>query len=72
MDVYKERTIKLMNENSFANYIKTMGKITLPDNNLNTLVLLKVKEFEEAAKQEIMKEAMDRKADQERRRYEQQ
>lgn len=69
MDVYTERTIELMKENRFADYIKVMGRSDIPDNNLIKLVLMKVHEFEKEANQQIMKEAMDRKAEQERKRY---
>lgn len=66
MDVYTERTIKLMKENRFADYLRVMGKSELPDNNLITLALMKVREFEKAANDEILKEAMERKAAQEK------
>ena len=68
MDVYTERTIKLMEKNKFGNYLKAMTDLTMPEGSMITLIYLKVKEFEEAANKEILDEAMARKAEHERRR----
>ena len=61
-DVYTEKTIKLMVENKFDQYINVMGKVELPEYNKVVLIYSKIKEYEEAAKQEILKEAADRRA----------
>ena len=68
MDAYKERTIELMKKNGFDDYLKNMCNITIPTNNLIYLVLSKVHDFEQAANEEILKEASARRAEQERRR----
>ena len=66
-DVYTQRTINLMVDCKFDQYINLMAKYEASPEKKITLLLTKIKEYEEEAKQEIMKEAMDRKADQERR-----
>lgn len=63
-DVYTQRTLKLMEENGFDKYIDTMGKVEMPAKNKIFLMVDKVREYEEVAKQQIMKEAMDRRAKQ--------
>lgn len=67
-DVYTEKTLELMNQFNFDQYLKLMADSAIPKKNKITLVYLKIKDFEEEAKKIIMQEAMDRKADQERRR----
>ena len=68
MDVYTERTIKLMQEHKFDEYLKLMADSQIPRKNKIAFVYLKVQEFEEEANKQIMQEAMDRKAKQERKR----
>ena len=68
MDIYTETTIKLMKEHKFDEYLKTMTAVHIPNKNLITLVYLKVQEFVDAANQEILKAASDRRAEQERKR----
>ena len=68
MDVYTETTIKLMQEREFDRYLKLMIESDIPENNKIHLIYLKVKEFEEEAKNIILKAASKRKELQEMER----
>ena len=68
MDVYTETTIKLMQEREFNRYLKLMIESDIPENNKIHLIYLKVKEFEEEAKNIILKAASKRKELQEMER----
>ena len=68
MDVYTETTIKLMQEREFDRYLKLMIESDIPENNKIHLIYLKVKEFEEEAKNIILKAATKRKELQEMER----
>ena len=68
MDVYSETTIKLMQEREFDRYLKLMIESDIPENNKIHLIYLKVKEFEEEAKNIILKAASKRKELQEMER----
>ena len=69
MSIFDERTIKLMIESNFDKYIKLMADCEMPTKNKVTLIFMKVKDFEKEANQEILDEAMERKAAQERKRH---
>lgn len=69
MDVYTEKQLKLMSNADVDAYFKALITSDLPLPTKMSLLLSKVEYFAELAKQDIMKAAMDRKADQERRRH---
>ena len=61
MDVFSEKTIKLMIENNFDRYLKLMADCDMPTKNKITLVFMKFKEFEKEANQIILDEAVKRR-----------
>ena len=61
MDIYTKETINLMVENEFDRYIKLMADSNMPTKNKITLIYLKVKDFEKAVTETILKEATKRK-----------
>ena len=61
MDIYTETTIKLMQEKEFDRYIELMVNSDIPKNNKIHLMYSKVKDFEEEAKQIVLKAAVKRK-----------
>lgn len=67
-DQYTETTIKLMQEKEFDRYLKLMVESDIPTNNKIHLIYVKVKEFEEEAKQIILKAAAKRRELQEMER----
>ena len=67
MDVYAEKTIELMLKGRWEQYLDLMNGAEIPTKNMITLVYLSMKDYEEAANQEIIKASVERRADQERR-----
>ena len=59
--IYDETTIKMMVENNFDQYIKVMAESELPIENKVTLIYMRVKEYEEIAKQFVINASVKRK-----------
>ena len=60
-DVYRQKEIELMVDHKFDAYLKLMANADMPSKNKLTLVMLKIDEYIEEAKQIILSEAATRK-----------
>ena len=58
-DVYRQKEIELMVDHKFDAYLKLMANADMPSKNKITLIMLKIDEYIEEAKQEILTRAVE-------------
>ena len=62
MDAYEQRTFEILEKHNVLNYVKNLMNIKeMPDKNKLTLLMLKFKDAEKLATEEILHEAVKRK-----------
>ena len=61
-DVYRQKEIELMVDHKFDAYLKLMANADMPSKNKLTLVMLKIDEYIEEAKQAILDKAVKENA----------